>query len=128
MSKKSKNKSNYKPKNYSAIPHAILDDPDFLSLNWSSQCLLIHMTRFYNGFNNGDLSIPISIMKKRGWTRGTLERSKKDLLNNNWILVTRQGFKKTCSLYALTWIPIDDCKGKLDIKGGGLKLRRLLKG
>ena len=97
-----------------ALPHILLDHPDYLSLSWSAQSLLTHMGRYYNGNNNGDLSIPISLMLKRGWSRGTLEGAKNELLIKDWIRRTRQGGKNKCSLYALSWKPLDDCKGKLD--------------
>ena len=104
---KKKKKSQYQVKNYFQLPHALLDHPDYLSMDWTSQALLTHMMRFYNGYNNGDISIPISIMEKRGWSRGSLERGKKELLKNNWIVITRQGFNRTCSLYALSWVPMN---------------------
>lgn len=117
MGKRKKAKSQYQPgNNYFSLPHAVLDHPDFLSMNWSSQCLLIHVCRLYNGFNNGDLSITEDSMSPKGWSRGTLDRSKKDLLKNNWLIKTRQGGKNQCSLFALSWIPIDKVKVKLDIE------------
>ena len=103
------------------LPHLLLNHPDFLSLKWASQALLMHMGAFYNGNNNGDLSIPISVMLKRGWARSTLEDAKKELLANDWIRLTRQGGRNQCSLFALSWKDLDDCKGKLDID---LKLYR----
>jgi len=55
-------------------------------------------------------------MKKRGWkSESTLNKVKKELLNTGWIILTRQGGKNRCSLYAVSFQSIDDCKGKLDI-------------
>lgn len=103
-----KNKHSRKTANtFFSLPHLLLDHPDFLSMSWASQALLIHMCRFYNGYNNGDISIPLSNMIKRGWHSSTLNDAKKQLIENNWIVITRQGFKKICSLYALSWLPID---------------------
>jgi len=56
-------------------------------------------------------------MKEKGWTRGTLDRAKKDLLKNGWLIKTRQGGKNKCSLYAISWLPLDDVKVRLDISG-----------
>jgi hypothetical protein len=124
MTKKSKSKSQYRPSNHFALPHVVLDHPDFLNMKWASQALLIHIGRQYNGFNNGDLSIPISIMKIRGWSASTLNDAKKELIKNNWICETRKGGKYyTCTLYAITWIPLDKCKDKLDIKPQDFNLR-----
>jgi len=55
------------------------------------------------------------MMKKRGWrSPTTLSRAKKELLERGWILVTRYGGQNLCTLYAVTFQAIDDCKGKLD--------------
>jgi hypothetical protein len=43
-----------------------------------------------------------------------LARRLKELVHFGLIEMTRQGGLNRCSLYALTWRPIDDCKGKLD--------------
>lgn len=123
--KKKKNKSKYSPSSYFALPHALIDHPDFLSMNWSSQALLIHMCRLYNGFNNGDISIPHSIMKNKGWSKSSLEDGKKELLKMNWLVLTRQGHKHQCSLFALSWIPLDECKSKLDITHKAYSIRSL---
>lgn len=122
---KRKNKSQYTPKSYFAFPHDLLDHPDFLSMKWASQALLIHMCRLYNGFNNGDISIPLSVMQKKGWSASTLADAKKELLRKNWLSQTRQGYKKICSLFALSWIPLDDCGDKLDIKPDAYQMRSL---
>src|SRR3990167_3007001 len=122
--KKSKNKSQYKPKNYFALPHVVLNHPDFLCLNWASQGLLIQMGGLYNGFNNGDISIAYSEMKLKGFnSAGTLDRSKNELQEYDWIRMTRQGNKYgLCHLYALSWIPLDD-DSKLDMKVADFKIR-----
>ncbi len=78
--------------------------------------LLIDMCCLYNGFNNGDLSIPHSVMKTRGWaSSGSLDKAKNELLKMGFIYLTRPGMKYgQCALYALSWIPLDDCKVQLD--------------
>jgi hypothetical protein len=116
LSNRKKIKQTYQEEGqFLSLPHALLNHPDFLSLNWASQALLIHIGAFYNGKNNGDLSIPISVMSKRGWARSTLNDAKKELLEKDWIRLTRQGEKHKCSLYALSWRTLNDCKNKLDI-------------
>jgi len=55
-------------------------------------------------------------MQKRGWhSKGTLDRALKELKAKGWIIVSRMGGRNMCSLYALTFQAIDECKGKLDI-------------
>ena len=114
MSKKHKKAA--KDGGFFAIPKAILNHPDFLVMSWSAQALLFHMGAFFNGFNNGDISIPHSTMKERGWCRGTLEKARQELLQKGWIIETRKGSRFfTCALYALSWKTLNECKGKLDI-------------
>ena len=42
-------------------------------------------------------------------------QGKKELVRNEVILVSRQGGLNKATLYAVTWIPVDECNGKLDI-------------
>ncbi len=66
--------------------------------------------------NNGDFSAAWRLMEKRGWrSRDTLGRALNELADKSFITKTRQGGKHRCSLYGVTWKPIDECKGKLDI-------------
>jgi hypothetical protein len=80
--------------------------------------LAIDIAAQYRGNNNGDLCATLSVMQGRGWkSSDQLAKAKKELLEKDVIRIARQGgFPKKASLYALTWIPIDDCKGKLDIE------------
>jgi len=69
----------------------------------------------YKGSNNGDFAMAWSMMKKRGWrSKDTLYRARDELIDNGFVIQTRQGGKHQCSLYAITWQPIDECNGKLD--------------
>jgi hypothetical protein len=75
----------------------------------------------YRGNNNGDLTIAYSLLKDRGFkSKGTIERSRDELLNANLIIKTREGrFTNpggVCALFALTWQAIDECDGKLEVK------------
>jgi hypothetical protein len=36
-------------------------------------------------------------------------------MDEGWIIKTRQGGLHKCSLYGVTWLPINDCKGKLEV-------------
>ena len=55
-------------------------------------------------------------MRDRGWNSSDqLDKAKKELVGKDVIRVARQGGLNKCNLYALTWFPIDECKGKLDI-------------
>lgn len=78
--------------------------------------LLDNLTAQFNGSNNGDLSAAPKIMKLYGWnSQGSLHKALAELLALGFIEQTRQGGRNQCSLYAITWQPINDCKGKLDV-------------
>lgn len=78
--------------------------------------LLDNLFAQYNGSNNGDLSAAPAITKLYGWTsQGSVQKALTELLANGFIEQTRQGGKNRCSLYAVTWLAIDDCTGKLDV-------------
>jgi hypothetical protein len=55
-------------------------------------------------------------MKKRGWNSSDqLFKAKDELTDRGLIMVSRQGSRNQCNLYAVTWQLMDECKGKLDI-------------
>jgi hypothetical protein len=78
--------------------------------------LLDNLAAQFNGKNNGDLSAAPEITKLYGWTsQGSVHSSLTELLAYGFIELTRQGGRNKCSLYALTWLAIDECGGKLDV-------------
>lgn len=98
------------------IPHNVLESPAYNALDGWSVKLLVDIGKQYTGFNNGDLNAAYSELKKQGWrSPSTLNKSLKRLQEVGLIQLTRQGGKNLCSLYAITWQGIDDCKGKIDI-------------
>ena len=99
-----------------ALPHAVLESETYARLGNAAVRLLIDLYGQYRGSNNGDLSLEWRKMERRGWrSKDTLHRAKQELLENGMILLTRQGGKHQCSLFAVTWQPVDDCGGKLDV-------------
>ena len=99
-----------------AVPKIILEGDEYASLTAKAVKLLLDVFGQYNGRNNGDLACTWLVMRQRGWrSRDTLGRALKELLENRWIVRTRQGGRFCCSLYAVTWKPIDECGGKLDV-------------
>jgi len=101
---------------FAGLPKRCMSHENYINLSAYSRSLLIEFCYLYNGYNNGDLSAAFSVLKKRGWkSKGTLSRAIKELLEFRWIIKSRQGGKNRCSLYALTFHAIDECKGKLDI-------------
>ncbi|WXG51455.1 MAG: hypothetical protein RNU03_11300 [Candidatus Sedimenticola sp. (ex Thyasira tokunagai)] len=100
-----------------AIPKIVVESEQYSKLSSHSVKLLIDLSAQYNGSNNGDLCAAWSMMVKRGWrSKGTLYRAVSELITTGFILLTRQGGKHKASLYAVTFKPIDECKGKLEVK------------
>ena len=116
MSKKRKSRA-ITYKGFLHIPTAITAHQDFIELTPHALKLLIDIAQQYNGYNNGDLCASMTIMKLRGWkSNDTLSKRLKELADKNWILKTRTGgLRMGPDLYAITWHPIDDCNGKIDI-------------
>lgn len=112
-----------------AIPTHLLTSQEYAELSGSGVKLLIDIFAQYRGFNNGDFCATWSVMCKRGWrSRDTLGRAVKELLESGFIVKTRQGERGQSSghrkptLYGVTWLGIDECKGKLDIRANAVPL------
>ena len=119
MAKSRKNKNSIQG-GFAGIPRMVMDNPDYLNLSGNAVKLLNELCRQYRGNNNGDLTVAYSLMKKRGFnSKGTITRSKDELLKAKMIIETRSGrFTNpggVCALYALSWQPIDDCNNKLEM-------------
>lgn len=108
---------------HAAKPHHIFR-PNFRAntpspasiLSHSAAHLLDNLTAQFNGKNNGDFSAAPAIMRLYGWSSsGAIDKALKELLAYGFIEQTRQGGRNKCSLYAVTWLAIDDCGGKLDV-------------
>lgn len=97
------------------IPRRVLDSPEFGGLSGNAVKLAVELARQFRGRNNGDFSCPWSGLRLRGWrSPGTLARAKKELIDTGFAIVTRQGGRHQCSLFALSWWAVDDCNGKHD--------------
>lgn len=105
-------------KGFFGVPAVVLNHPDYISLSPKAVKLFNDIGAQYNGRNNGDLCVSITLMMKRGWrSRDQLSKAIKELVARNWIIQTRQGgLNMGPNLYAITWQPIDECGGKLDVK------------
>jgi len=99
---------------FAAIPIYLLEHPVFWQVSPTATRLLVCLaSQFHAGNeNNGNMTAAQSVMKKYGWKDSTRKRALKELEDAGLIVKTRQGHKKRCSLYALSWLPIDECPGK----------------
>lgn len=105
---------------FAAIPHVVMDSEDFRCLSGGALKVLLGLLRQYRGSNNGDLSASHGQAKEWGvGSKSTLAKALEELQEGRLILKTREGrFTKPggcCALYALTWKPINECDGKLEV-------------
>ena len=95
---------------------SMLKSSNLLGISPHASKLLLDICSQWRYGHNGDVSVTWSLMQPRGWkSKETLNNSLKELREAELIILTRQGGKNLCSLYAVGWIAIDQCRGKLDI-------------
>lgn len=93
--------------------HWIVKTEQFAALTGSELKLLIDLTWQFNGSNNGNLSI--YEIRARWKSTVTTQKAKNGLLDKGWIICTRKGgHRMGPDLFAVTWLPVNDCDGKHD--------------
>lgn len=117
---RSKSKGRADSGTFAQLPHVVMDSESFRGLRPSALMVLMCLLRQYRGNNNGDLSAEFS--RAQGWGIGsktTLTKALSELQKRNLIQRTREGRfinpGACCALYAITWKPIDECEGKLEV-------------
>lgn len=101
---------------FSLLPHRVQESANWKMCSASAIRLLTDLVLQFRGKNNGDLCTALTTLRTRGWTRSqTISIAARELCHYGLIQMTRQGNLHRPSLYALTWHPIDHCKGKLEI-------------
>jgi hypothetical protein len=108
-------------KGFSMLIHEYFTSSEYAELSPRAVKALIDIYTQFRGSNNGDLTAAWSVMAKRGWTsKDQLSKALRELLERGWLTVTRQGGfeggKHRPRLYAVTWLGIDYCDGKLDVQ------------
>lgn len=100
---------------FASLPHHIMDSVAWAMCSGTAIKLLLELYRQYNGSNNGDLCAAMTLLRPRGWKSDeTVMHALRELRHYGLIALTRQGGLNKANLYAVTWKPIDECKGKLD--------------
>lgn len=91
------------------LPHYVLRSPQWRALSGNAVKFLIELAGSYAGNNNGDLSLTRKQALARGWRSGeTRDNAADEACEAGFALLTRQGHRGACNLYAITWEPIDD--------------------
>lgn len=96
----------------------VLQSPALASLSPYACKLLLDFASQWRLGRNGDASAAFEkVLRARGWrSKATLQKALKELMQSGLIIQTRQGSLHECSLFALGWLAIDECGGKLDIQ------------
>lgn len=101
---------------FSQFFHIVHDSENYARLPPRAVKLLLDVLRFYNGRNNGDISITWSTMRPLGWkSKDQLQKATIELEHHGFIKKSRQGGRHLCSLYALTFFSVDECGGKHEL-------------
>lgn len=105
------------------LPKAVITHSNYYSLTSSEVKLFIDLAAQYFGSNNGDFTAAWTIMKHKGWrSKETLFRARKGLVEKGFIVTARQGGRNRCTLFGITFQPINECDGKLDIESSNIPL------
>lgn len=101
---------------FAMFPTAVLNSPAYKGLSMKAKALLLDMAASFNGYNNGDLGASINVLREWNWRSSeTLAAAISELLAAGLIERTRHGGLHGPSLFAFTWLPINECGGKLDV-------------
>lgn len=98
------------------VPLFVIETEIYVKLSLLAKCLLYELCAQYNGRNNGYLSLTRNDLALRGFVSPpSTQNAVSTLVESGLIIKTRQGGiakgrggKHTCSLYAITWYPIDE--------------------
>ena len=72
-----------------------------------------------NAAGNGNISLTPRVMAVRGWSgRETLGAAVRELIDHGLLIVTRQGSRLDCTLFATTLYALDCDHGKIDVRPG----------
>ena len=98
------------------MPHDVMKQKKFLALKPMERTVLFELAMQYNGHNNGDLCAAPKTMRDRGInSKSGVEKALAMLEEFGFIMKTRQGGRHMPNLWAITWQPIDECSGKLEV-------------
>ncbi|MFZ1342933.1 hypothetical protein [Thiothrix eikelboomii] len=105
-----------------ALPHTVLKSDKFASLSPVAVKLMLDLLSQYDGKNNGDLCAAYSVMQKRGWSsKSNLAKALKELMDNQFIVLSEQGGRHKPTLYAITFYAVDECSDKKGISKHSLR-------
>ena len=95
-----------------AMPHAVMDSPNYRRCSGTAIRLLFDLARQYRGNNNGDLA---PALVRDGPAHQAKAKALRELVHYGLLVQTKHGGLGMPSLYALTWLAIDPCRNKLEV-------------
>lgn len=116
MAKKKIAKSNWGPRGAFAKPKVLMAQQEYREMSWAARKVLEVLEYQFNGRNNGNLAAThVMLADWGGMSKTVLAASLRELTERNLIQKTR-GYDRSRdngrpNLYALTWLPIDECPG-----------------
>lgn len=100
---------------FTMLPHHVTKSEQFANLSAYAVKLLVDLLNQYHGKQNGDLSPSFTLMQRHNWrSKDTLAKALAELETKGFLVKTRQGGRHVASLYAVTFLGIDECDGKHD--------------
>lgn len=99
---------------HARVHHEVADSPAWRVLGFSDRALYLDLrVKMRFPHHNGNIAVPLSEMKHRGWrSSATLSKSLRNLGCMGLIAKTRQGgiasMSKVCSLYRFTDLPVPE--------------------
>ena len=98
---------------FAGIPRYVVRCDAFMSLSGNAVKLLVHLTCQFKGRNNGNLLITYSLLKGYFKSNQTMYRARDELERKGFIAINvyggmSYGGYKVPTLYALTWLPVND--------------------
>ncbi len=104
-------------RSFSMLIHDYFRSPEYAALSPRAVKCLVDLYTQFRGNNNGDLCAAWSVMSEVGWrSKNQLREALDELIKRGWIVVTRQGGRRWPSLYGVTFLGINECGNKLDVK------------
>lgn len=106
---------------FTPLRHDLIASPEFNALSLSAKAVFIAFLGRFNGFNNGSITFQQSEEQagKLNISDRTLRNAIKELIEADFIEVTKQGYNRSPSLYALTCYPVNEIKRKGEPKQAG---------
>lgn len=116
-----RNQNLYNTEPFVKLPKDMLESPAWMDLSLRARDLFVRLDKKYNGKNNGDLSMPLSELKRDNELSSptSLRKALDELWSHGFIRQTREGSfgsTRVCNLWALTTRPVDENREK-SIKG-----------